>query len=239
MVMAACWLAVLSLPLLLSAQTFAGVPDDRPATGGGVLGAYRRLWADLRGEWQRDRNFVYYLVVSAVFRDGLAGIFAFAAVLGVGVYGISAADVLIFGVIASTVAAFGAVLGGRLDDRFGAKPVIVVSLTALIVISLTMMAVSGPRAFWVCGLMLALFVGPTQSAARALLLRMTGEGKEGVAFGLYTMTGRAVAPLAPWLFFVFVDFFGSDRAGLGGICLVLALGWVGMILVRVPGVRDR
>ena len=75
--------------------------------------------------------------------------------------------------------------------------------------------------------------------ARALLLRMTGEGKEGVAFGLYTMTGRAVAPLAPWLFFVFVDFFGSDRAGLGGICLVLALGLVGMILVQVPGVRDR
>jgi UMF1 family MFS transporter len=239
MVMAACWLAVLSLPLLLSAQTLAGVPDDRPATGGGVLGAYRRLWADLRGEWQRDRNFVYYLVVSAVFRDGLAAIFAFAAVLGVGVYGISAADVLIFGVIASTVAALGAVLGGRLDDRFGAKPVIVISLTVLIIVSLTMMALSGPRAFWVCGLMLALFVGPIQSAARALLLRMTGEGKEGVAFGLYTMTGRAVAPLAPWLFFVFVDFFGSDRAGLGGICLVLALGLVGMVLVRVPGTRDR
>ena len=233
MVMAACWLAVLSLPLLITAHTLAGAPDDR----GGVSGAYRRVWADLRGEWRRDRNFVYYLVVSAVFRDGLAGIFAFAAVLGVSVYGISPADVLIFGVIASTVAALGAVLGGRLDDRFGAKPVIVTSLTALILISLTLMAVSGPRAFWACGLALALFVGPTQSAARALLLRMTGEGKEGVAFGLYTMTGRAVAPLAPWLFFVFVDVFGADRAGLGGICLVLALGLVGMMLVRVPGVR--
>jgi UMF1 family MFS transporter len=66
---------------------------------------------------------------------------------------------------------------------------------------------------------------------------MTGEGKEGVAFGLYTMTGRAVAPLAPWLFFVFVDVFGSDRAGLGGICVVLALGLAGMVLVRVPGAR--
>ena len=237
MVMAACWLAVLSLPLLATAPTLAGAPDDRDSVGGGVLGAYRRLWADLRGEWRRDRNFVYYLVVSAVFRDGLAGIFAFAAVLGVSVYGISPADVLVFGVIASTVAALGAVLGGQLDDRFGAKPVIVVSLTALIVVSLTLLAVSGPTAFWVCGLMLALFVGPTQSAARALLLRMTGEGKEGVAFGLYTMTGRAVAPLAPWLFFVFVDAFGADRAGLGGICLVLALGLAGMLLIRVPGAR--
>ena len=233
MVLAACWLLVLSLPLLITAHTLSGAPDDRVA--GGVRGAYRRLWTDLRGEWQRDRNFVYYLVVSAVFRDGLAGIFAFGAVLGVSVYGISQADVLIFGVIASTVAALGAVLGGRLDDRVGAKPVIVVSLSALIVVGLTLMSLSGPLAFWICGLTLCLFVGPTQSAARTLLLRMTGEGKEGVAFGLYTMTGRAAAPLAPWLFFVFVDIFHADRAGLAGICLVLALGLVGMLLVRVDG----
>ena len=192
------------------------------------------MWDDLRGEWQRDRNLVYYLVVSAVFRDGLAGIFAFGAVLGVSVYGISQADVLIFGVFASTVAAVGAVAGGRLDDRVGAKPVIVVSLSALIVVGMTLMVLSGPIAFWVCGLLLCLFVGPTQSAARTLLLRMTGEGKEGIAFGLYTTTGRAAAVLAPWLFFVFVDLFGSDRAGLAGICLVLAAGLVGMLLVRVP-----
>lgn len=235
MLMAAGWLAVLSLPLLVTAHSLAGVPDDGPVVTGGVLGAYRRLWADLRSEWQRDRNFVFYLIVSAIFRDGLAGIFAFGAVLGVSVYGISQADVLIFGVIASTVAALGAVLGGRLDDRLGAKPVIVTSLTALIAVGLTLMALSGQLAFWVCGLLLALFVGPTQSAARTLLLRMTGQGKEGVAFGLYTMTGRAAAPLAPWLFFVFVDIFHADRAGLGGIVVVLALGLVGMLLVRVPG----
>ncbi len=238
MVLAACWLALLSLPLLISSHWMAEVPDDRDVVAGGVLGAYRRLWADLRGEWRRDRNFVYYLVVSAVFRDGLAGIFAFGAVLGVSVYGVSQADVLIFGVIASTVAAAGAVVGGRLDDRVGAKPVIVVSLSALIVVSLTLMALSGPLAFWICGLALCLFVGPTQSAARTLLLRMTGEGKEGVAFGLYTMTGRAAAPLAPWLFFVFVDLFHADRAGLAGICVVLAIGLAGMLLVRVDGTRQ-
>jgi len=155
----------------------------------------------------------------------------------VSVYGISPANVLIFGVVASTVAALGAVMGGRLDDRFGAKPVIVTSLSALIVVALFLLALSGPVAFWVCGLLLGLFVGPTQSAARTLLLRMTGEGKEGVAFGLYTMTGRAAAFLAPWLFFVFVDLFNSDRAGLGGICVVLAAGLVGMLLVRVDGPR--
>ena len=78
-----------------------------------------------RSEWRRDRNVVYYLLASAVFRDGLTGVFTFGAVLGVNVYGVSAADVLLFGVSACVVAAVGAVLGGLLDDRFGSKPVIV------------------------------------------------------------------------------------------------------------------
>ena len=176
---------------------------------------------------------MYFLIVSAVFRDGLSGVFAFGAVLGVGVYGVSQADVLIFGVIASTFAAVGALAGGRLDDSIGPKPVIVGSLAAMIVVGLTLMSLSGPVPFWICGLLLCLFVGPTQSASRTLLLRMSGVGKEGVAFGLYTTTGRAVAFLAPWMFFTFVDAFGSDRAGLAGICLVLAAGLAGMLRVRV------
>ena len=231
MIMAALWLVVFALPLLLTARV-AGDEPVKPIPG--PLRAYRQLWSDLREEWRRDRNLVYYLVVSAVFRDGLAGVFAFGAVLGVSVYGISQADVLIFGVIASSVAAIGAVAGGRLDDRIGAKPVIVASLATMLVAGVALLALSGPRAFWVCGLLLCLFIGPIQSAARTLLLRMTGEGKEAVIFGLYTMTGRAVAFLAPWLFFVFADRFHTDRAGLAGILTVLLVGLLGMLAVRVP-----
>ncbi|MCI4537358.1 MFS transporter, partial [Escherichia coli] len=158
---------------------------------------------------------------SALFRDGLAAIFAFGAVLGVNVYGISQGDVLIFGVVASVVAAVGAVLGGFVDHRIGAKPVIVGSLAAIVVLGLTLMLLSGSVAFWICGLLLCMFIGPSQSSSRALLLHMAKRGREGVAFGLYTMTGRAVAFVAPWLFSVFVDVFGAVRAGLAGITLVL------------------
>jgi MFS transporter, UMF1 family len=137
-------------------------------------------------------------------------------------------------VVASVLAAAGAVLGGFVDHRIGSKPVIVGSLIAIITAALTLMTLSGPLAFWMCGLLLSLFVGPSQSSARALLLQMAKHGREGVAFGLYTMTGRAVAFLAPWLFSVFVDGFGAVRAGLGGISLVLVAGLLGMLLVRVP-----
>jgi UMF1 family MFS transporter len=70
------------------------------------------------------------------------------------------------------------------------------------------------------------------------MLRLSAEGKEGVAFGLYTTTGRAVSFLAPWMFFTFIDVFGADRAGLGGICAVLAVGLAAMLAVRVPRVAN-
>lgn len=233
MLLAAVWFAAFALPLLFTAHHLlpSGVEPHRPV---GVIGAYRKVWSDIKVEWHRDRNLVYYLMASAVFRDGLTGIFTFGAVLGVKVYGVPEADVLIFGAVACVVAAVGAVIGGHIDDRVGSKPVVVGSLTVMIAVALTLLSLSGSLAFWVCGLTLCLFLGPAQASARALLLRMSADGREGIAFGLYTMTGRAVSFLAPWLFFVFVDAFHADRAGLAGISVVLAAGLIGMLFVRAP-----
>jgi UMF1 family MFS transporter len=230
--LAAAWFAVFALPVLIAVP--APEPGERRGAVG-FLGAYRALWSEIVGEWRRDRNIVYYLLASAVFRDGLTGVATFGAVLGVKVYGISTADVLLFGVGASVIAAAGAAIGGVLDDRLGSKPVIVGSLTAMIAVAVTLMTLSGPSAFWACGLLLCLFIGPVQASARTLMLRMAVDGKEGVAFGLFTTTGRAASFLAPWLFSAFIDMFNTDRAGMGGLVVVLTAGLVGMIMVRAPG----
>ena len=85
MLLAAAWFLLFALPLLVTAPTRSAAPADaHPLVG--VLGAYRKLWSDLKGEWRRDRNVVYYLLASAVFRDGISGVFAFGAVLGARVY---------------------------------------------------------------------------------------------------------------------------------------------------------
>lgn len=231
MLLTAAWFVLFALPVFVVVPR---VTDAPPVERVGLFGAYRKLWDEIRSEWRRDHNVVYYLLASAVFRDGLAGVFAFGAVLGVNAYGVSEADVLLFGMSACVIAALGSVVGGLLDDRVGSKPVIVGSLVCLIVVGLTLLSLSGPVAFWVCGLLLCLFIGPTLSSARTMMLRISAAGKEGVAFGLYTTTGRAVSFLAPWLFFTFIDAFGADRAGLGGLCLVLALGLTAMLAVRTP-----
>lgn len=233
MLMAAAWFVLFALPVFIVVPHPAPPPEDQRHTVG-FFGAYRELWSEVVSEWRRDRNVVYYLIASAIFRDGLTGVFTFGAVLGVSVYGISEADVLLFGISASVIAAVGAFLGGLLDDWLGSKPVIVGSLASMIGVALVLMALSGSIAFWICGLLLCLSIGPTLSSARTLMLRLSVDGKEGVAFGLYTTTGRAVSFLAPSLISLFIDWFDAVRAGIGGLVVVIGIGLAAMAMVHAP-----
>lgn len=231
---AAAWFLVFALPLLLRVPESAP-RTDRPARLG-VLGSYRKLAADLRALYRADPHTVYFLGASALFRDGLAAIFAFGAVLAVTVYGIDAADVLIFGVAANVTSALGALVAGRIDDRAGPKAVIVGSLCGMLAAGGVLLVVSGPVMFWVFGLVLTLFVGPAQSSSRTYLARLAPPGQEGQLFGLYATTGRAVSFLAPTLVGLFSYLFGSDRAGIVGILVVLAAGLAALWRVRPPAV---
>ncbi|MFF0814491.1 MFS transporter [Rhodococcus sp. NPDC003318] len=230
-VLAAVWFAVFAVPVLFAVPE---LPSPDAAAGPGFLGSYRVLWNDLRALWSTDRRTVGYLIASALFRDGLAGVFTFGAVLAVNVYGIASGDVLLFGVAANVVAALGALGAGRLDDRIGPKAVIVGSLASMLVVGAILLVVSGVLAFWILGLLLCLFVGPAQSAARTFMARLSPAGREGQMFGLYATTGRAVSFLSPTLFGLFAWLFASDRAGILGLLVVLGIGLAALLPVRAP-----
>ncbi|RVW04776.1 MFS transporter [Rhodococcus spongiicola] len=232
--LAAVWLAVFAIPVLLMVPEVPRTSADPGADTGGFLESYRVLWRDLRELWAVDRRIVRFLIASALFRDGLAGVFTFGAVLAVNVYGLASDSVLLFGVAANVVAALGAMVGGRVDDRTGPKPVIVGSLVAMIVVGIVLLAISGPALFWIFGLLLSLFVGPVQSSARSFLTRITPPGREGQMFGLYATTGRAVSFLAPTLFGFFAWWLGADRAGIVGLLVVLGVGLAALLSVQAP-----
>jgi MFS transporter, UMF1 family len=229
---AAVWFAGFALPLLLTVPEAPPSAADVPREG--FVAAYRRLVRDVRTLYREHPHTVYFLGASAIFRDGLAAIFTFGAVLAVNVYGIAAGDVLVFGVAANVAAALGALVAGRLDDVVGPKAVVVTSLVGMLACGGALLVVSGPVAFWVLGLALTVFVGPAQASSRTYLALLSPPGREGQLFGLYATTGRAVSFLAPTLVAVFSSLFASDRAGIVGILLVLAAGLVALLPVRRP-----
>ncbi len=228
---AAIWFAIFALPVLF---TVPEVPAGPRAKRAGIVTTYRTLFRDIHELYRTERHTVFFLGASALFRDGLAAIFTFGAVLAVTVYGINASDVLIFGVAANVISAIGALVAGRFDDRVGPKTVIMASLIGMIGAATVLLFLSGPTSFWIFGLVLCLFVGPAQSSSRTFLIRLTPPGREGQMFGLYATTGRAVSFLAPALFGLFTFLFHADRAGMVGIIIVLLGGLIALWPVRPP-----
>ncbi|WP_461472288.1 MFS transporter [Microbacterium sp. HJ5] len=232
MVVSALWFGLFALPVLFAVPEYRGVGAKRDKIG--FFASYARLGRDIRRLWRESRHTVWFLLASAVFRDGLAGVFTFGGVLAASVFGFSAGEVIIFAIAANVVAGVSTIAVGALDDRLGAKPVIVSALIGLVISGLLVFFLhdGGQIVFWTAGLALCLFVGPAQSASRTFLARIIPPGREGEVFGLYATTGRAVSFLAPTMFALFVGLSGEAYYGILGIVLVLVLGLILLLPVR-------
>lgn len=228
---AAAWTLVFSLPILLRVPEIPA-SNRRPRVG--FFASYVVLFRDIAALWRESRNTVWFLIASALFRDGLVGVFTFGGILAAGTFGFSSGQVIIFAIAANVVAGVSTFISGLFDDRFGAKPVIVVSLIGLVIAGSGVFFAHdlGQGAFWIGGLILCLFVGPAQSASRTFLARVTPAGREGEVFGLYATTGRAVSFLAPLLFATFVSIFHAQYWGILGIVIVLLVGLIFLLPVR-------
>ncbi|MCU1413430.1 MAG: albicidin efflux pump [Microbacteriaceae bacterium] len=230
---AAIWTLIFSIPVLLSVPE---LPKNLTAPKVGFFQSYVQLFKLIAELWRTDRNTLRFLLASAVFRDGLAGVFTYGAIIAGLTFGFSTGEVLIFGIAANVVAGISTAVVGFLDDVLGPRTVMFASLVGLVVAGLAVFFLhdSGQIVFWIGGLFLCLFVGPAQSASRSFLTRVTPPERQGAAFGLYATTGRAATFLAPVAFTVFVAVGGATYWGMLGIVLIILIGLILLFFVKKP-----
>ena len=230
MVISMFWVIIFSIPLMLK------VPEAKPIAGTeneGVLLAYKKLIRSLITMRKENPNLLKFLIASAVYRDGLNGVFAYGAVLGGIAFGLDLTEIILFGIAANIVAGIGAFVGSFFEDRVGSRRIIFVSLVGVIVggFGVFVFESAGTIAFFSFGLFLCTFVGPAQAASRTMMSRLSADDKQGEAFGLYATTGRAVSFLAPAAWAIFVGLF-SPIYGILGLMLILVVGLLLLISVR-------
>ena len=231
---ATIWTIIFAIPI------FINVPEPPKLTAEKKVGFFRS-YVELRTSvvrlWKESRPTFWFLLASAVYRDGLSAVFVFGSVIASIVFGFTFTDLVIFGIALNIVAGVATILAGRLDDRFGPKKVIVVSVFGLVACTLAVFFLVdlGTPMFWAAGLVLAAFVGPAQAASRSFLARVTPAGKEGEVFGLYATTGRAAGWMASLAWGIFIALAANQTLfGLLGISLVLLVGGIMLLFVKAP-----
>jgi len=225
-------------------------PREPGATPARIGNAIKELLITLKSLPGR-KSLSAYLGSSLLYRDALNGLYGFGGVYATLVLNWSITFVGIFGIIGAISAAFFSWVGGKADRKFGPKPVIVFCIVVLIgvctiIVSMTRESIFGiPLAegsqapdiiFFICGSIIGAAGGALQAASRTMMVRHADEGKATEAFGLYALSGKATAFLAPGLITIATVVTQSPRLGISPLVGLFAIGLVLLVWVNPRGV---
>ncbi|WP_299477866.1 MFS transporter [uncultured Roseibium sp.] len=235
------WFLIFVLPMFLF------VPDaPRQARIGPAIRKGLKELSDSIAKARSNRNIFLFLVSNMIFKDGLVALFAFGGIYSAGQLGWSSIEIGTFGIILTITGTIGLLLGGPLDDRFGAKPVIIFSLIVLMICGLGMISVDKTTVFFVIetkaapegalfaslpeqvfiglGALIGAVSGPLQASCRSLLIRLAPHEHMTQYFGLLALSGKVTSFLAPLTVGVVTALFNSQPAGMSVILVFFAVG---------------
>ncbi len=232
----ALWFAVFSIPFFLI------VPDtpteNRPPWGQAIWEGITGLIGTLRN-LRNYRQIALFLLARLFYVDGLTTLFVFGGIYAAGTFGMTEADIIIFGIGLNVTAGLGAIAFAWIDDRIGPRATILVSLVALVITGTAALVVTDAIGFWVATLSLGIFIGPIQSASRSLLTRMAPAHMQTEMFGLFAFSGKATAFVGPMLVSWLTLISGSQRVGMASIVVFFVIGLVLMLMVKAPASGSR
>jgi UMF1 family MFS transporter len=235
----AIWFMVFMIPF------FAWVREPRQANRtGGVRDAMRDLKQSLAGAVKR-KSLLNFLISSMFYRDALNALYSAGGVYATLVLGWSITQIGVFGIVGAITAAIATQIGGIFDSRLGPKPVIATCCYVLIGVSLIIVGMSRTSffgliaidpasslpdiVFYVCGAAIGGAGGAIFAASRSMMVRHTHPERPTEAFGLFALSGKATAFLAPFLIGLFSTLTGNAQLGYIPVILLFI---VGLFLLR-------
>ena len=241
----AVWFLVLSWPLMLIAPQPPKIAGQKPLA---------ELWATIRSLRQRPWM-LRFLIGRMLVGDGISSFIAFGGVLAAGMFGWTTTQLGLYAIALSITAGIGTFIGGRIDQKIGSKTTVLIAAGVVLfgafgvglvgrdslafVIKVAAPVAGGPlfaslpeRVFLGFSLFVGLTFGPAQASLRAWMAQLAPAGESGRWFGLYALSGKATAFMAPLVIAVGTRLVGDQRIAVAVSALFLATGAV--VLARVP-----
>ena len=240
----AIWYLVFMIPFFVWVKE--PTTKARPLRIGAAFGSLVALIASL----MHRRSLAAYLVSSLFYRDALNALYGFGGVYASGVLGWSIIQIGVFGVVGAITATIASWIGGRLDNRFGPKPVIaacILVLTAVCIIivgmtpeslwGLALQTGTANTIFFGCGALIGGAGGALQAASRTMMVRHTTPDHAAEAFGLFALSGKVASFISPFLIALATTASGSQRIGISPLIVLFLAGLFLLIFVKPMGER--
>lgn len=246
----ALWYSIFVLPL------FIFTPDRKQRNRLGK--AIRTGLAELATTvftLKRRANVARYLLAHMVYADGLVALFAFGGIYAAGIFDWTIFELGLFGILLTVTGTIGALIGGRLDDRYGAKKIVVGALALLTLSSLAILSIdanhigfvievapieiddglfasTGERVYLALGALIGALAGPLQASSRSLMARIAPTGKSTEFFGLYALSGKITSFAGPFAVGLVTAYSQSQRIGISVLVVFFIVGALLLIGVR-------
>jgi UMF1 family MFS transporter len=253
----AMWFIVFILPLFL-------FTPDRPP-GLPLRMAVRRglaMLADTARNLPQYKNTATFLLANMIYADGMVALFAFGGIYAAGTFGWGTLQIGIFGILLNVAGTVGAWLGGKVDDRFGPRPVILGSLVTLMLCVIVFLSIGRDHVFFVIpaeppvpgapmfsalgekiyvamGIVIGFVVGPAQAASRTLLVRLAPADRVTQFFGLFALSGKVTSFMGPLLVALVTTAFASQKAGMAVLVAFFCVGALVLSRVNVGSAASR
>lgn len=240
----AVWFLAFAWPLMMVAPKPSAGSGEKPLT---------ELWQTIRSLPSKP-HMLTFLIGRMLLGDGISSFIAFGGVLAAGLFGWTTTQLGLYAIALSVAAGIGTYIGGRVDQKVGSKKTVLIA-TAVILFGATGVGLVGrdtifflipvepaqagalfastpERMFLFFSLFVGLTFGPAQSSLRAWMAELAPAGETGRWFGLYALSGKATAFLAPLVIAIGTRLAGDQRIAVVVSALFMALGAI--VLARAP-----
>ncbi|MBE0412556.1 MFS transporter [Yoonia sp.] len=230
----AIWFAIFMVPFFLFVRDAPRIKGA--AMRGGTV--FSELVTTFKSLFVR-RSLGAFLLASMFYRDALNALYAYGGVYARLVLDWSIIQIGVFGIVSAITAAIATWIGGLADQRIGPKPVITTTIILLVVVSTIIVGMSRaslfgiPLAegslipdiiFYVCGAAIGGAGGAVYAASRSMMVRHTHPDRPAEAFGLFALSGKATAFLAPALIGLFTWLTGNVQLGFMPVIILFLTG---------------
>jgi len=233
----ALWWLLFSIPLFRHAPRRPAAPD-MPKSWKAYAGVgVRRLRQTFR-QIRRFPQLMRMLVAFWFFNDGINTIILMATIYGTSI-GIGTADLMLALLLTQFIGFPCTLLLGAWAQRWGAKQVLMVSLSIYICIVILGYFMTSAIHFYLLAGLVGVVQGISQSTARSLFSNLMPAGRTGEYFGFVNITGKFSSIFGPFVFGWVGQLTGSTRWGILSLIFFFAAGIAVLLTVKVQqGMSD-